>query len=233
MDWTTITLQTVDSTMAEAARRAPELMGPTWILAREQTASRGRRGRVWKQGVGNFAATLVMKAGTPDRAALRSFVAALALADTFEALGVRGIGLKWPNDVLVHGAKVAGILLESLPSERLAIGIGINLRHAPGTDEVEQEAVAPATLGVDAEPEEVLDLLAPAFAGWERQFQALGFAPIRTAWLARAARLGAVIRARTAQAEYDGTFETIDNSGQLVLSTAKGRLSIPAADVYF
>ncbi|MEL6608682.1 MAG: biotin--[acetyl-CoA-carboxylase] ligase [Pseudomonadota bacterium] len=229
-----IVLPSTDSTMLEAARRAPDLTGPTWILALDQTAARGRRGREWKHPKGNFAATLVLDAPDPAQAALRSFTTSLALYDTFQSLGIReGLGLKWPNDVLLNGGKVAGILLESLPPGRLAIGVGINLSEAPGAAEVEEGATAPVTLGSDASPEEVLDLLATAYAAWETQFQTYGFEPIRTAWLARAAKLGEPIRARTTRDEHHGTFETIDMDGQLVLSTAKGRMTIPAADVYF
>ncbi|MEM9436597.1 MAG: biotin--[acetyl-CoA-carboxylase] ligase [Pseudomonadota bacterium] len=228
-----IVLTEVDSTMAEAARRAPELAGPTWVLALNQTAARGRRGRPWRHPSGNFAATLVMESPPPAQAALRSFVAALALYDTFEALSVDRLALKWPNDVLVGGAKVAGILLESLATGHLSIGIGINLRVPPDASEVEEGAVLPVALGVSETPEQVLGILNPAFAKWEHQLATLGFAPIREAWLARAAKVGEVIRARTASETHVGTFETIDMDGQLVLSTAEGRLTIPAADVYF
>ena len=226
-----IFLDEVDSTMAEAARRAGTLAGPTWILAKRQTASKGRRGRSWSMGEGNFAATLVMPADPRD-AALRSFTASLALYDAFEALGVRGLSLKWPNDVLLKGGKVAGILLE-MHIHRLAIGIGINLRHAPSAEDVEPDAARPVTLGVDTDPEEVLDLLAAQFELWEARYQAQGFAPLRSAWLARAARLGVLIRARTVTEEHHGTFESIDNEGRLVLSTARGPVTIAAADVFF
>ncbi|MEL6688969.1 MAG: biotin--[acetyl-CoA-carboxylase] ligase [Pseudomonadota bacterium] len=226
-----ILLDEVDSTMAEAARRAGDLAGPTWILAKRQSAGKGRRGRPWSMGEGNFAATLVMPADVRD-AALRSFTASLALYDTFEALGVRGLSLKWPNDVLLKGGKVAGILLE-MHAHRLAIGIGINLAHAPGAADVEPDALTPVTLGVDTDPEEVLDLLLPQFDAWEARYQVQGFEPLRTAWLARAARLGEVIRARTVTEEHHGTFESIDNEGRLVLSTARGPVSIAAADVFF
>lgn len=219
--------------MAEAARQAQTSTQPTWILALDQTKARGRRGRAWVHPKGNFAATLVMDAGEIRTAALRSFVASLALFDSFEALGVRGLSLKWPNDVLLHGGKVAGILLEGLPHGRLAIGIGVNLAHAPGTDQVEAGAVPPVTLGIKTTPEEMLDVLAPSFAEWEARFLTYGFEPIRETWLSRAAKLGMPITARTTHQIYHGTFETVDTDGQLVLSTAKDRLTIPAADVYF
>lgn len=237
-------LAEVDSTNAEAARIAPTLAGPEWILALRQTAARGRRGRAWANPEGNFAATLVMKPGeSADQMALRSFVASLALYDACVAVTGRtdGFALKWPNDVLLNGGKLAGILLESAGSgaklTHFAIGIGVNLISAPDTDEVEPGAVRPVSLlsetGAKVTPEVFLDHLAAAYARFETQFVTYGFAPIRTAWLDRAARLGQVITARTTRDEISGTFETVDEAGNLVLSSGAKRHAIPAADVFF
>ncbi|MEI4231855.1 biotin--[acetyl-CoA-carboxylase] ligase [Roseovarius sp. D22-M7] len=237
-------LTSVDSTNAEAARLAPGLGGPEWILALEQTAARGRRGRAWRNPPGNFAATLVMRpAESPDRVALRSFVAALALQEALVAVTGRpeAFALKWPNDVLLQGGKLAGILLESAGAGRglshFAIGIGVNLRQAPEPAEVEAGALRPVSLlaetGVAIGPEDFLDLLAPAYARIETQFVTHGFAPIRRAWLDRAARLGEAITARTVRDTHHGTFETVDEAGNLVLMTPKGRQVIAAAEVFF
>jgi BirA family biotin operon repressor/biotin-[acetyl-CoA-carboxylase] ligase len=237
-------LAEVDSTNSEAARLAPRLTQPTWILARRQTAARGRRGRAWVAPEGNFFATLVMRpSGDPVAAAQRSFVAALALAEALGAAVGPGaaLSLKWPNDVLLNGGKVAGILLESAGKgagvSHLAIGIGVNLIAAPPAEAVEPGAARPVSVmgetGVRLAPETLLDLLAPAFARWEAQLSTWGFAPLRTAWLARAARLGQPITARTMTETIEGTFETIDEAGALVLRTAAGPRTIPAADVYF
>ncbi len=237
-------LDEVDSTNAEAARIAPTLAGPEWILALKQTRGRGRRGRAWADPTGNFAATYVMHPSEPPaQVALRSFVAALALFDALIAASGRTdcFALKWPNDVLLNGGKLAGILLESVgaggKTNHLAIGIGVNLNTAPGAGDVEQNATAAVSLlsetGALVTPSEFLSLLAPAYAKWEHQFTTYGFDPIRTAWLARAARIGQLITARTGKSETTGTFETIDASGQLILSTARGRQAIPAADIFF
>ncbi len=234
-------LAEVDSTNAEAMRVARDLSGPTWILGLRQTAGRGRRGRPWADPEGNFAATLVMRPTEPiGEVALRSFVAALALYDALEAAGVRAdLALKWPNDVLLSGGKLAGILLESsgfgTGAAHLAIGIGVNLAHTP--DAAEGAAFGPVSLreaaGLCLSPEAFLDLLAPAYAEREAQFKAHGFARIRTDWLARAARLGEVITARTGAEEITGRFETVDAAGHLVLSGREKRHAIPAADVFF
>ncbi|NNL17494.1 MAG: biotin--[acetyl-CoA-carboxylase] ligase [Boseongicola sp.] len=236
-----IILDEVDSTMAEAARRASSLVRPTWIMARHQTAARGRRGKVWSNPSGNFAATFVMKpGGSPASAALRSFSAANAL---FEALAMKvnrdALSLKWPNDVLLNGGKVAGILLESTGRageiEWLSVGIGVNLRTVPG--DVGRTDFPPVSLvgegGEVCGQDEFLSILASIFATQERLFQEFGFGHIRENWLKHAARLGEVITARTARGDVSGTFETVDEAGHLVLLTPKGRVTIPAADVYF
>jgi BirA family biotin operon repressor/biotin-[acetyl-CoA-carboxylase] ligase len=193
---------------------------------------------------GNFAATLALRPnGTPAQVALRSFVASVALYDALVAVTGRasGFSLKWPNDVLLNGGKVAGILLESVGVGagvgHLAIGVGVNLIAAPGGDEVEEGALLPVDLasmtGALVTPEEFLEHLASAYARLEDQFTTYGFAPIRTAWLKRAARLGQVVTARTGTTEITGTFQTVDDTGALVLNTAHGTQAIAAADVYF
>lgn len=237
-------LDTVDSTNAQAARISPDLTGPCWILAHNQTAGRGRRGRAWHNPKGNFTATYVMRpTEPPTMVALRSFVAALSLFDAVASVTGRtdGLALKWPNDVLLNGGKLAGILLESSGAggqvAQLAIGFGVNLATAPGPEQVETGAFHPVSLlgecGVRVAPVDFLDVLAPAYAGWEDRFVTDGFAPIRQAWLGRAAKLGQVITARTGDKQTTGTFETVDETGNLVLSTLKGRRVIPAADVFF
>lgn len=235
-----IILDAVDSTNAEAARLAPDLMRPTWIMARRQTAGRGRRGRPWVMPEGNFAATLVMRpGGHPTWAALRSFVAANALYATLD-MYVRdaSLALKWPNDVLLAGGKVAGILLESTGKGKtvdwLSIGVGVNLAALPGI--AGDPAFPPVCLadhGDLVDPEAFLTMLAGHFATQEGILERLGFEAVREDWLQRAARLGEVITARTSTEEITGRFETLDEGGNLILVTAKGRRVIPAADVYF
>lgn len=237
-------LDTVDSTNAHAFRLAPQIAGPCWILGGEQTAGRGRRARAWASPRGNFHGTLLLHPKEPAAVvALRSFGAALALRDAFVALtGLpESFKLKWPNDVLLNGGKVAGILLESSGAgqgvQALAIGIGVNLIAAPDASQVEAGAVPPVSLlgetGLRVTPEAFLAALAPAYARWERVFVTEGFAPLRTEWLAHAARLGDTIRARTGTETREGVFETIDDTGALILRQSHGTVAIPAAEVFF
>ena len=234
----------MDSTNAEAFRRAPHLAGPVWLLAAEQTAGRGRRARPWASPPGNFYATLVMPVTEPpQQVALRSFVAALALHDALAntTRSPEALALKWPNDVLLSGGKVAGILLECQTSatagQILAIGIGVNLIGHPPLTQLEPGATAPVSVlhesGKRLTPETLLSHLAPAYAGWEAVFTTQGFAPIRAAWLARAARLGEPIHARTGTQDRHGIFDSIDAEGNLILRSADSTLAIPAAEVFF
>ncbi len=231
-------LDETDSTNAEAARRAASsARRPTWIMARRQTAARGRRGRAWAAPDGNLSATCLLFPDEPPHiAALRSFVAANALFDALaQFVDPARLALKWPNDLLFDGGKAAGILLESAGQrgglDWLAIGIGVNLASAPPRDAA--ATVAPVALGLDLAPEDMLTALAVAFAAEEAQFRAQGFAPIREKWLARAARLGEVVTARTARETLTGRFEDLDPSGELLLSTPLGPRRIAAADVFF
>lgn len=236
-----VVLDSVDSTMAEAARRASELTRPTWIMARQQTAARGRQGRVWTHPSGHFAATLFMRpAGGPAEAALRSFTASNAVFETLALFVDRTrLSLKWPNDVLLDNGKVAGILLESAGRagqvDWLSIGVGINLAAAP--EGVRDAAFPPVSLegqgGDRVDLDEVLSILASHMATQERVLRELGFGAVRKAWLRQAARLGEIITARTARDEVTGRFETVDEAGHLVLVTPSGERRIAAAEVYF
>lgn len=239
-----LTLGSVDSTNAEAARLAAAgEPGPLWILAREQTAGRARRGRSWTCEPGNLFVTLLSRPEfEPRRAALLSFAASLAVAELVETLTPAAeITLKWPNDVLVNGRKVAGILLESAGAagrlDWLSIGIGVNLVGAPGDLEIRPGGTAPVSL-VEAgapptTPEAALDHLAPAMERWLSTFEAEGFAPIRRAWLARAAHLGQRIGAGLPNETLEGIFEAVDDDGNLVLNTASGQRRIAAAEIFF
>ncbi len=227
----------IDSTNQEARRLAAAgEMGPLWLTATRQTAGRGRRGRSWEMAEGNLAATLLLR---PDRSqgewAQLSFVIAIAAADTMAGFANARIALKWPNDVLADGKKLAGILLETAngPSPALAIGIGVNLAHHP--EGTEFPAISLAALGTKIPSTDVaLAALAASFVKWYEIWRAQGFDAIRQAWLARAAGLGSRIRARLATEERSGMFEGIDENGALLLNEGFGRASVlPAADIFF
>jgi len=231
----------IDSTNEEAKRLAATgERGSLWLRADRQTAGRGRRGRSWESPTGNLAATLLIVPGRPaSECPQLSFAAGVAAADAASGFAPRAeIGLKWPNDVLANGKKLAGILLESASSgdsalNFLAIGVGMNLAHYPAGTEF--PATALTALGVPPPaPAAALTQLAAHFAKWYDIWMSRGFLPIRDAWLARAGGLGTRIRARLTHEETSGVFEGIDESGALILREAPGRVRmIAAGEVFF
>jgi BirA family biotin operon repressor/biotin-[acetyl-CoA-carboxylase] ligase len=235
-----IHFETIGSTNDEARRLAASGdSGPVWITAGEQTAGRGRRGRVWVSPKGNLMSTLLLNPQRPaPECAQLSFVSAIASADTVAHFAPEAdVKVKWPNDVLAQGRKISGILLESASAGGepyfLAIGIGINLAHFP--PDTEFPATALGALGVPPPSvTEALGQLAAHFAKWYEVWRADGFLPIRDAWLARAANLGGRIRARLTNEETSGVFEGIDETGALTLRESADRLrTIAAGEVFF
>jgi len=231
----------VNSTM-DLARSYDGAKGyPHWIMARSQTQARGRHGRSWLSSDGAFAASLVMQPNCSFAiAAQRSFVASCALRRALSTyVDASSLAQKWPNDVLLNGGKVAGILLESSGSgfsvDRLTIGIGVNLGHAPA--DVPDASFAPVGLAdvihQTVPAEAFLEVLAAEFADVEHKLSTAGFGGIRAEWTDHAARLGEVITARTSKEVHTGSFEGLDETGNLILLTPEGKRVIPAADVYF
>jgi BirA family biotin operon repressor/biotin-[acetyl-CoA-carboxylase] ligase len=236
-----LVLDEIDSTNAEALRRAAAgERGPLWLLGLMQTHGRGRRGRTWESPSGNLAATLLVtlpgKAG--DLAGL-SFAAALAVADAAETvLGPGRVGLKWPNDVRVDGAKLCGLLLESTAAGAgeltLAIGIGMNLAAAPTGLPYPAVSLAAASGAPPPTPQAMLAVLAPRLAHWANILLAEGFAPVRAAWLSRAEGVGSPVRVRIEEVEIVGVFAGLTMRGELELTLADGsRRLISAGDVFF
>jgi BirA family biotin operon repressor/biotin-[acetyl-CoA-carboxylase] ligase len=228
-----IRFDSLDSTNEEARRLSASDPGPVWITAREQTKGRGRRGNSWVSQSGNLFATLLLRAPHATAAQL-GFAASLAAADAVSTYAGAGrVGLKWPNDVLLDDRKVAGILLETLVRESLAIGIGINLLHHPEATETPAISVN-AALGREVELDDALVNLAARFAAWYGTWQSQGFAGLKPRWLERASGLGKPIRARLADREMKGVFEDLDHDGALLLRTADRALTrITAAEVFF
>lgn len=229
----------LDSTNSEAQRLAlTGERGPLWIVTREQTAGRGRRGREWVSAPDNLATSfLFADAITPQAAATLGFAASLAVCHACRdvAPGV-AFAVKWPNDVLADGRKVAGILLESEVQRReLAIvtGFGINLRDAP--DGIPFPATSLAKLGRPVMPENAFGALSDAFADllsvWQ---QGRGFPEIRRLWLEDAKGLGETVSIRIGERTETGIFETLDEQGRLMLRIADGSLqTVSAGDVFF
>jgi BirA family transcriptional regulator, biotin operon repressor / biotin---[acetyl-CoA-carboxylase] ligase len=234
-----IRLDTVDSTNAEALRRARAgEHGALWVVAATQTAGRGRRGRAWASPPGNLYASLLLVDPAPPAVAPQlAFVAGLAVHDACAALApglADALELKWPNDLLCRGAKIAGILIEGEGAAAVVavIGIGVNCRRHP--DAVEHSATDFAAEGAEVAAPALFEALrrtmATRLVEWDR---GAGFAAIRSAWLARAAGLGQAMRARLPEREASGIFEALDEAGRLVLRLPDGRREVITAGEVF
>lgn len=233
-------LDEIHSTNALAAERAQAgERGPLWLAARRQTAGRGRRGRAWSSLEGNlFTTGLFTVAAPPVDAAQLSFAAALAVAEVCDMClkHPEAVKVKWPNDVLVHDRKVAGILLESgeAPGGGLWLGVGIGINLAIAPESVERPAISLRDAGGELDRETALDQLARAFQKHMLSWQTAGFGPIRDKWLARAKGLGEPCQVRLDHETLEGVFGDLGPDGSLRLDLVSGaRRSISAGDVYF
>ncbi len=239
-----VALEAVDSTNAEAKRLAArgeeEGEDGTVVWARRQTAGRGRRGRQWYSPEGNLHCSLILRPECAVETALQlGFVAALAVCDAIGHVIEPGheVWCKWPNDVLLGGKKVAGILLESeaggnaMP-EWVVLGVGINVAHFP--EDVDFPATSLWEEGCRHVDEvDLLEAFARHFLVWVNRWLDDGFDPVRKRWLQRSKGLGQTIEVRLDKETLSGTFADLDKDGALIVEVAGGeRRRITAGDVY-
>ena len=227
------------STNTEALERARAgEVGPLWIVAHRQTSGRGRRGNTWTSEPGNLTASLLWPVNDVDPADVPTlgFVAGVGLMAAFRGAGVAGFTLKWPNDVLASGAKLAGLLLEaeSLPGGRRSVvmGFGVNVAAAP--EGLPYPATCLRQMQYTTRAEDLFvhltDGIVEAARDWDR---GRGFARIRERWIADAAGLGAPVTVRTGDTRVHGIFETIDGAGRLVIRSDDGtRRTVTAGEVH-
>jgi BirA family transcriptional regulator, biotin operon repressor / biotin---[acetyl-CoA-carboxylase] ligase len=215
--------------MAELARGGAS--EGLWLRAERQTAGKGRHGRPWESPVGNLYVSTVIRLRPSDPPpATLALVAAVALEETVSVFGVRPM-LKWPNDLLVDGAKLSGILLERA-DDAVVVGFGVNLAHCPAG--VGQPATSIAIYSPAPDPETFAETLAESFGRWVERWRGEGLAPIRERWLARAHPIGTALTARLADgSSLDGLFGGLDRDGALILRLADGSVrAIHAGDVF-
>ena len=200
-----------------------------WLIAERQTAGRGRQGRAWDSPVGNLytSGLVAARAGDPPAPTL-ALVAGVAAHD---ALGISELTLKWPNDVLVGRAKLAGILLER-QNDAVVVGIGINLAQHP--DLADRPTTSLAALGIDLSPDAAIPALATAFARWLDIWRTYGLGPVRDTWTARAHSIGTPLSAALPDGSHiDGSFDGLTDDCALILRLADGTARvIHAGDVF-
>jgi BirA family transcriptional regulator, biotin operon repressor / biotin---[acetyl-CoA-carboxylase] ligase len=234
--WRVVRFDAIDSTNEEARRRALSGdPGRIWIVADEQTAGRGRRGRAWISLKGNLHASALLIDPCPRRSAPQlGFVAGVALAAAARDVGAAGIGLKWPNDLMLEGAKCAGILVEGvgLAGGRAAYvaGIGVNCAHAP--EGLNYPTTFLTRASGSAIGPELFHRLVERFDETLDEWRAgEAFASIRAAWLDCALGLGGRIEIESRGGKREGVFDGIDADGRLLLRTRRGLETVEAADL--
>jgi BirA family biotin operon repressor/biotin-[acetyl-CoA-carboxylase] ligase len=242
--------ESIGSTNAEALSRARDgERGPIWFVTSEQTAGRGRRHRPWIAPRGNLASSILEVIDvSPAVAATLGFAAGLALEAALQKVSVEAslraagsdqmkFSLKWPNDVLVGQQKLAGILLEAeaVASDRLAVVVGIGTNVVAAPEGMPTPATSLAALGVQIGVEELFATLSDSWVEFRTLWDnGRGFGEIRRLWLERAAGLGQGVSIRSGGSAVEGIFDTIDDTGCMIVRTPEGgRVSISAGDVYF
>jgi len=240
----------IGSTNAEAMARARDgEREPMWFVTSEQTAGRGRRHRPWIAPRGNLASSILEVVDvSPAVAATLGFAAGVALEAALQKVSIEAwlrsagsdhmkFSLKWPNDVLAGRQKLAGILLEAeaVAGDRLAVVVGIGTNVVAAPEGTPTPATSLAALGVQIGAEELFATLSDAWAEFRGIWDnGRGFDEIRRLWLARAAGLGDPVAIQAGGSTVEGTFDTIDDTGCLIVRTADGkRVPISAGDVYF
>ena len=205
-----------------------------WLRAERQTAGRGRQGRVWESPAGNlYASTLVRLRPHDPPAAGLALVTAVALEEAVRLWlpAAAALQIKWPNDLLLAGAKLSGILLER-QGNAVVIGMGVNLAHHP--EALDRPTTSVAAHAPPPPPEVFVEVLAETFARWLERWRGEGLGPVRTRWLERAHPLGTALTARLPDGEsVEGLFGGLDGEGALILRLADGRTrAIHAGDLF-
>lgn len=203
------------------------------VSARRQNAGRGRRGRDWVSLEGNLFVSFGLEVA-PRFLGQMTFVVGLSLLEAVKELSPRiNVCLKWPNDVLVEGGKVSGILLEKAAGNYLVVGVGVNIVAAPPGDNILYPAVSLKDAGVITDRTAFLQVFVRAYdrnlARWESE----GFAPIRENWLQYAKNLGAGITVNMEKERKTGKFAGVDENGILLLETPAGIEKIYAGDIFY
>lgn len=235
-----LAFDSIESTNEEAKRLAQAgSVDGTVVWARKQTAGKGRRGRKWQSPEGNLFVSLLLRPECHAQRALQlSFVASLAMAEAVSSMLPKGtfVHCKWPNDVLVEGRKVSGILLESQAvalggMDWLVVGAGVNIASFP--DDVEYPATSLMAEGAgELSAEDMLESFCRRFLAGMVTWKNMGFEPVRRAWLRRAAGVGKKITVRLERETLSGIFKTLDKDGALILLQEGTEKRITAGDVF-
>ena len=234
----------LDSTNSEARKMATSAKPSTWLLALKQTAGRGRRGKRWLSSTDSFTASFLSYPKVKEsEMVLRSYIAGIALYDSVTKIGINShlITLKWPNDLLLNGKKVGGILLEtatvkSCREKALIVGFGLNLITSPQLNDLHVGALEPDCLLSSGKfipkAEEFLNVLIPTYKAWENILAEHGFSKIREEFLRRTIPIGTKIVFEIFNKSTIAKFSGISEDGSLLLESDSGPMVVTAGDVF-
>lgn len=231
-----LTIETVAATgstnadvLVAAANGAPE---GYWLRAERQEAGRGRLGRLWQDGGGNLAASTVVRLRPTDPSAPSLALAvAVAVADAVAVFAPGRATIKWPNDLLIDGAKLSGVLLERGAGNAVVVGIGVNLASYP--PQIDRPTTSLLEHGVSVTPDAFVRVLAAALARWLVVWRDSGLTVVRDAWLANSHPIGTPLTVHQPDGRrIDGRFGGLDSGGALRLDTDDGRELVHAGDVF-
>ena len=240
-----ITLSSIDSTNEEAKRRMKKIIEPTWVIANKQVKGKGRHGKVWFDGKGNFTGSLVFfTSRNPQEFFLYGFFIGVALYDTIKSFYQKPLGLflKWPNDLILKGRKLSGILIESqkiLNSNQFAliVGLGVNLNSTPkleGNQSVYDAICLADVLGFKVEEKVFFNSLQTQILNLEKALKNEGLEKIVDYWLKRTYEIGTQLEIKNFRGKrFAGSFVGIDPAGGILISNGNKIKKVYSGDVFF
>ncbi len=231
-NWQIISYEVIDSTNSEAIRKSEDYFAKGVVItAREQSKGRGRRGRVWQSFLGNLFFSQLFKSKAPLW--VLTYISSLSVYDSIQTLchGLE-VKIKWPNDVLVNGGKISGILIENGKNDMAVVGIGVNLKVSPESKDILYPTANLRDLGFDISREDFLQCYLKIFDRYYDLYIKEGFENIRKQWLTGSYKLGEEILVSQGSKKQKGIFKGIDESGCLLLKQEDNILKISAGDIF-
>lgn len=233
-DWKIVCFEEVTSTNDKAAEYAQTMCDEKLVIkAKKQTAGRGRRGRSWLSLEGNLFFSILLEYNEQNPGML-VIISALSLWQSIKFITPSAdVWLKWPNDVLLNGKKVSGILLEKAGEKHMIIGIGVNIVQSPQNEEMLYPTVSLKESGIDVSADDFLQIYLKQFDGNMNSLQKNGFEPLRQQWIANAKGIGAEITVQQHNKQICGIFRGIDENANLLLQENTKLHKILAGDVFY
>lgn len=233
INWQIYSYETLESTNDEIRRFCSGKNQYIVVQTKKQTAGRGRRGRVWQSLEGNLFFSVAFEFDLRNLGAL-VLISALSVLQTVCAFAPNAdIELKWPNDVLLNGSKVCGILLEKGPENYMIVGIGVNVAQSPDNAAMLYPTTSLKKASISTDANAFLQRFLPIFAANLEDFAQNGIEPVRQTWLSHAAGINQPITVKQEKTEQHGIFQGLDSDGRLLLQHNNQITAVSVGDVFF